>query len=209
MSPTVRPGQHAMEILDLRPACTTLARVVGSIRDDQLAGPTPCPAYTVADLVDHVLGLALAFTAAARKEELAGPADPSGDGTRLPDGWRDLAAERLDALATAWADPAAYDGLTTAGGVELPGGVTALVALDEVVVHGWDLARATGQEYDADPDAVAACLEFAASFEPPADDTGGAADTGLFGPPVPVPDDAPVLDRLVGATGRHPHWVPA
>lgn len=201
-----------MDILDLRPACTTLARVVGAIRDDQLAAPTPCPSYTVADLVDHVLGLAHAFTAAARKEELAGPADPSGDGSRLPDGWRDLAAERLDALATAWADPAAYDGLTTAGGVEMPGSVTALVALDEVVVHGWDLARATGQEYDADPEAVAACLEFATSFEPPADDTDAddtAGDAALFGPPVPVPDDSPVLDRLVGATGRHPRWVPA
>lgn len=201
-----------MGILDLRPACRTLARVVGSIRDDQLAGPTPCPSYTVADLVDHVLGLALAFTAAARKEELKGPADPSGDGSRLPDGWRELAAERLDTLATAWSDPAAYDGLTTAGGVEMPGSVTARVALDEVVVHGWDLARATGQEYDADPAAVAACLEFATSFEQPAgdaDETGDAGDAGLFGPPVPVPDDASVLDRLVGATGRHPRWAPA
>lgn len=201
-----------MEILDLRPACTTLSRVVGSILDDQLAGPTPCPSYTVADLVDHVLGLALAFTAAAHKQELAGPADPSGDGSRLPDGWRELAAARLDSLATAWADPAAYDGLATAGGVEMPGSVTALVALDEVVVHGWDLARATGQEYDADPASVVACLEFVSSFEPPAgdaDETGDAGDAGLFGPPVPVPDDAPVLDRLVGAAGRRPHWVPA
>lgn len=193
-----------METIDFQPACATLSRVVAGIRDDQLAGPTPCPAYAVADLVDHVLGLSLAFTSAARKEGLAG--EPTADGSNLPAGWRDLATDRLAALAAAWRDPAAYDGLTLAGPVELPGAVAALVALDEVVVHGWDLARATGQEYDADPAAVAACLAFAASFEPPVD-AGDAP--GLFGPPVPVPDDAPLLDRLAGATGRDPHWRPS
>jgi hypothetical protein len=53
---------------------------------------------------------------------------------------------------------------------------------------------------------VAACLAFVGSFEPP---PGGAADDGgLFGPPVAVPDDAPAIDRLIGATGRDPHWAP-
>lgn len=195
-----------METLDFRPACTALARVVAGIRDDQLAGPTPCPAYSVADLVDHVDGLTLAFTHAATKEPLSGgPAAPSADGSRLGDGWRDRIDGRLGALAAAWAGPAAYDGLTWAGPVEMPAEIAALVALDEIVVHGWDLARATGQEYDADPTAVAAALGFATSFEPPADTTAAG---GLFGPPVPVPDDAPLLDRLAGATGRHPRWAP-
>lgn len=195
-----------MEILDLGPACRTLADVVRDVRDDQLAGPTPCPAYAVADLVDHVLGLSLAFTAAARKAELpGGPAEASGDGGRLPADWREQAAARLAGLAEAWQDPAAHTGLTMAGPVELPGDVAALVALDEVVVHGWDLARATGQEYDADPAAVAACLAFAGAFEPPA----GEGGPGLFGPPVAVPDDAPLLDRLAGATGRDPRWTPS
>ena len=52
--------------------------------------------------------------------------------------------------------------------------------------------------------AILACLGFAQSFEPPAD----ADDGGLFGPPVAVPDDAPALDRLAGATGRDPRWTP-
>jgi uncharacterized protein (TIGR03086 family) len=67
-------------------------------------------------------------------------------------------------------------------------------------VHGWDLAVATGQPYDPDSAAVTACLGFAQSFEAPADDDGG-----LFGPPVAVPSEAPVLDRLAGATGRRPN----
>jgi uncharacterized protein (TIGR03086 family) len=72
----------------------------------------------------------------------------------------------------------------------------------DLVVHGWDLARATGQPYEPDADSVRACLDFATSFEVPAD-----AGEGPFGPPVDVPSDAPVLDRLAGATGRRPDWA--
>ena len=68
-------------------------------------------------------------------------------------------------------------------------------------MHGWDLAKATGQEYDADPVAVEVCVGFVASF-------GGQAVDGLFGTPVDVPDDAPALDKLIGATGRDPGWTP-
>ena len=92
--------------------------------------------------------------------------------------------------------------MTMAGPVELPADVAALVAVNEVVVHGWDLARATGQPYEPDADSVQACLDFATSFEVPAD-----AGEGPFGPPVDVPSDAPVLDRLAGATGRRPDWA--
>lgn len=178
--------------LDLAPSTRELARVVRGIRDDQLGDPTPCPDYTVADLVDHVRGLTTAFTHAATKEPLT---DGAGD---------DLAVG-LDRLAAAWAEPTAYDGVTMAGPIEMAAPQAALVALDEVVVHGWDLAAATGQPYAADPTAVAACTSFVAGFEAP----DGAADDGsLFGPPVPVADDADPLSRLLGLTGRDPAWRP-
>jgi uncharacterized protein (TIGR03086 family) len=191
---------------DFRPTTTELARLVRCVRDHQLGDPTPCPDYTVADLVDHIGGLALAFTMSARKGEIPGGGNPSADGSRLEDGWRDRISAQLAELGEAWLDPASYDGMTMAGPIEMPADVAALVALDEVTVHAWDLAVATGQAYAADPAAVAAAHAFAASFEPPA---GGAADDGgLFGPPVPVADDAPALDRLLGATGRDPRWSP-
>jgi len=191
---------------DLGPATSTLTRVVAAIADDQLSDPTPCTGTSVADLLDHVTGFTLAFTAAARKEELPGGAAPSADGSRLEDGWRETIATGLAGLAEAWRDPAAHDGMTMAGPVEMPAELAMLVGLDEVMVHGWDLAVATGQAYDADPASAEACLEFVRGFEPP---PGGAADAGgLFGPPVPVPDDAAVLDRLIGATGRDPGWTP-
>ena len=93
-----------------------------------------------------------------------------------------------------------------AGPIEMPADQAALVALDEVTVHAWDLATATGQPYPADPVAVEACRAFVAAFEPP---PGGAADDGgLFGPRVVVPAEASALDQLIGATGRDPAWTP-
>lgn len=206
MSPALRPGPTGMATIDLKPTTDSLAALVRGTTDDQLTGPTPCPDYTVADLCDHIGGLAIAFSQAATKTAPAEGNEPSADGSRLEDGWRERIAAQLDELAAAWAEPAAYDGMTMAGPIEMPAEIAALVAIDEVTVHAWDLAVATGQPYDADPIAVAAAHGFAASFEPP---EGGAADDGgLFGPPVEVDADATPLDRLLGATGRDPRWSP-
>lgn len=193
-----------METIDFGAATTAVAALVRGVRDDQLAEPTPCPAFTVADLLDHLSMLAVAFARSARKERLPGDGAPVVDGSRLPADWRTEIPTRLAALADAWRDPAAYTGTTQAGPIEMPAEVAALVALDEVVVHGWDLARATGQGYDPDERATLASLGFAESFQVPPDVPGG----GPFGPPVAVPADAPALDRLVGATGRDPSWKP-
>jgi len=192
-----------MDTIDFGPATRAVAAVLDGIRDDQLADPTPCPDFSVADVLDHLGGLAGAFTLAARKEPLPGDGAPDVDGARLSAAWRTEIPAALDGLAAAWSDPAAYDGLTMAGPIEMPADIAALVALDEVVVHGWDLARATGQHYSPDEATVLACLGFASSFEAPPE-----AGAGPFGPPVPVAESAPALDRLAGATGRDPAWTP-
>lgn len=194
---------------DLTPTARELARLVAAVDDDQLTGPTPCPDYRVADLLDHIHGLTIAFTHAATKEPLSGAPGPSGDGARLPDSFRTNIPAELDALAAAWLDPAALEGTTMAGPIEMPGPEAGLVALDEIVVHAWDLAAATGQVYAADPAAVDACLGFVAAFEVPEgtdDESGGESGGGLFGPPVAVADNASALERLRGLTGRDPAW---
>jgi len=188
--------------IDLGHATRATAGVVAGVRDDQLGDPTPCPAYTVADLLDHLGGLSVAFTDAARKDARPGEHEASGDGCRLEPAFRDRITAALAELAESWREPGAFDGLTQAGPIEMPAEIAAQVALNEVVVHGWDLARATDQPYDPGSDAVAVCLAFAESFEAPAD-----AGEGPFGPPVDVPADAPDLDRLAGATGRRPDWA--
>lgn len=188
----------------MAPATRSLAALVRSVSDDDLTLPTPCPAYTVGDLVDHVGGLTLAFTMAARKAPLGDDAaGGSGDATRLEEGWRDRIATDLAGLAEAWTEPAAYEGMTQAGPVELPAEIAALVALNEVVVHGWDLAVATGRPWEPDPAAVAVCTGFVASFEVPDEIPAGE---GPFGPPVEPPADATEVDRLVALAGRRPGW---
>jgi uncharacterized protein (TIGR03086 family) len=83
----------------------------------------------------------------------------------------------------------------------MPAQVCGLVALDELVLHGWDLAVASGQPYDPAPPDVEAATSFVASFEAP-------RDGNLFGPIVPVADTAPAFDRLLGLAGRDPNWQP-
>jgi uncharacterized protein (TIGR03086 family) len=202
--PSPRASDHRTEepnVIDLTPATTEVARIVGGVTDEQLAAATPCTELEVADLLDHLGGLCTAFAMAARKEAGTAGTSASFDGSRLADGWRDEIPAALADLAEAWRDPSAWDGMTAAGGIEMPGEIGGLVALDEVVVHGWDLARATGQDYAPPDDAVTALHEFVASWV--SDD---APEDSPFGPPRAVPAGAPVLDRLVGLTGRDPGW---
>ena len=185
---------------DLAPAADELRRVLAGVRDEQLADPTPCGATPVAGVLDHLVGLTLAFARAAGKQS-GGSA--TAEAANLPGDWRTRLPAQLDDLVEAWRKPDAWEGTAEAGGVEMPAPVMAAEALDELVVHGWDLAVATGQEYRGDEESARRSLEFAASV---GDDPESRA--GLYGPAVPVPDDAPVLDRLLGATGRDPRWRP-
>ncbi|MBB5157903.1 TIGR03086 family metal-binding protein [Saccharopolyspora phatthalungensis] len=186
---------------DLGPAARQLASLLENIPDEQLTAPTPCAEYTLGDLIDHVGGLTLAFADAARKD-LGGITSqgPSGDAARLPDDWRTRIPQQLAALAEAWQQPAAWEGMTRVGGIDLPGEIAGKVAMNELVVHGWDVAKASGQPFRCDPETVAANLEFVSR---------SAAEGGLFGPPVEVPADAPALDRTIGLTGRNPDWQAA
>jgi uncharacterized protein (TIGR03086 family) len=200
------PRRPILMTLDLEPATKAMAELVAHVTDDQLGEPTPCPDYTLGDLLDHVGGLALAFTAAATKETaaLAGQG-PSADASRLGDDWRTRIPRDLAELANAWRDPNAWTGMTEAGGIDLPGEIAGLVALDEVVIHGWDVARATGQPFDPNPAVLEAVHGFVAQFSGPGQEDSRA---GLFGPEVPVAADRPLLDRVIGMAGRDPDWAP-
>src|SRR5205823_396627 len=107
---------------------------------------------------------------------------------------------QLDELVTAWRAPTAWDGMTEVGGISLPGAMAGGFAYNELVLHGWDLARATGQAFDCDPAVAEASLAF----------TTTVVDQGFpaYGQPVPVPDDATALDRAAALAGRDPAWTP-
>jgi uncharacterized protein (TIGR03086 family) len=201
MSSGVGDGRHRMTVPDLEAAASRLRDLLDRVPDSALGAPTPSVGTSVAALLDHLVGLTEAFRVAAAKEADPGP-PPEASGDHLDPQWRTVLPKQLDALVAAWRDPAAGEGMATAGGVEMPASDMAVVALDELVLHGWDLARATGQPYEPDPADVRAILTFVEAF-------GSAEGTpGLFGPAVPVPDDAPAFDRALGLSGRDPGWRP-
>jgi uncharacterized protein (TIGR03086 family) len=188
---------------DLRPAAVRMADLVCAVPDSRLDAPTPCSEYSLGDLLDHVGGFALAFTAAAEKDgEAAGAQGPSGDAARLEEGWRDRIAGDVIALGEAWRDPAAWSGMTAIG-VELPGDVAGLFALDELVIHGWDVARASRQPFHCDAAALEALHALVLQLSDP--QVAPQRDS-LFGPVMKVAPDQPLLDRVVGLTGRDPAW---
>jgi uncharacterized protein (TIGR03086 family) len=196
-------------LLDLDPAAREVARLLDGVKDDHLPGPTPCEDMPVAALLDHFLGLCLAFTWAAQKSTPPREGTPTGPGLataeHLDPNWRVLLPERLRTLVAAWRDPAAWEGTAEAGGVTMPAGQLGVVALDELVLHGWDLARATGQDFRCDPTSTAAVLDFTTAA---ARQVSAGSVNGLFGPVVSVPPDAPALDRALGFAGRDPGWTP-
>ncbi len=152
-------------MIDLTSACKRTADVLAGVTDQQLTLPTPCEKLRLDELVAHVGVLASAFTAAAGKDFGPLTDTPPTDGAQPDADWRTAYPHRLAALATAWQDPDAWQGMTRAGGIDLPGEVAGSVALAEVVIHGWDVARAIGRPYDCDPATVAACLAHLAQFD--------------------------------------------
>ena len=192
-------------MIDMNPAAQRLARLVEGISDDQLSRPTPCPDYTVGDLLDHINSLSLAFVSAANKTNEVGKRPPMADAARLGDDWRTRIPPQLATMADAWRDPEAWNGMTVIGGGDTPAEVTGLIGLDELIVHGWDVARATGQELQSDDESLEACRNVLVMFAVP----GKEVEPGSpFGKVVDVPDDAPLLDQLLGLSGRDPNWSP-
>lgn len=188
--------------IDLIPPTREVTRLLLGVTDGDLGAPTPCADWTVGALLAHVHGLARAFARAAvdrSGEPTAPPAQPSA--ADLPQHWRSGLPARLEALATAWQDPAAWQGGTRVGGVSLPAAVAGVFGAVELVVHGWDLARATDQEFAADPRMLAVLAAFLSDLR------GGGGDVP-YGPVVPTLDEATLLDEVVALTGRDPRWRP-
>jgi uncharacterized protein (TIGR03086 family) len=185
--------------LDLRPAAQRMATLVDAVRDGALDRPTPCERYTVGDLLDHIGGLALAFAAAAVKEPLEGA--PHAVASNLGADWRPRIQRDVLAMAEAWRDAGAWEGMTRVGGVDLPGEIAGVVALDELVIHGWDVARATEQPSDYDGPELESVHATVQQFQ-------SSGIEGLFGPLVEVPETASLLERILGVSGRDPDWHP-
>ena len=188
-------------MVDLGPAARRTACLVAGIGDAQLAAPTPCSEFTLGELLRHVGEMATTFTAAARKRRDASPVREGDDDTASAKALRERVRADVLGLALAWRTPTAWTGETTAAGTRLDSATAGLIALDELVVHGWDIARASGQGFDCDPHSVRFATSFFTRLPEP-------LRHGRFGPPVDPPAHATELERLIALTGRDPVWAP-
>ncbi|MFW0787024.1 TIGR03086 family metal-binding protein [Gordonia sp. CPCC 206044] len=195
------PSTDVTHAAELATAADAMIGLAAKITDDQLDRPTPCDDIDLGQLLAHVVGLSVAFAAAARKD--LGPntsTAPDLSAMVLPPNWRAELRRTLGDLVVAWQDPEAWRGMTRAGGVDAPAELLGTVAVSEVVLHGWDVARSIGVEPDLPDDVLQTVFDFHHPARPQSE------REGMFGPVVEVPDDAPLAERLAGLTGRDPFW---
>ncbi|NSC20307.1 TIGR03086 family protein [Streptomyces albus subsp. chlorinus] len=171
--------------------------VVRGVEDGQLTLPTPCAEYDVRALLNHLFHVVVGFQALAAR----GQADFSTTPDYLQGDWRDRFGEETVKLVEAWSAPDALEGVSQ--GMGLPQRTVAHMVMGDLVVHGWDLARATGQDYRPDQ---AALGEVRPAFQEMAP---MARKAGAFGEEVPVASDATPFEKLLAGTGRDPHWAPS
>ncbi|WP_242887978.1 TIGR03086 family metal-binding protein [Actinomadura litoris] len=184
------------------PAAEAAARIMRETPADRLEDPSPCPGWSVRDLVNHLCLWNARGETAARRQPPGGPGEDH-DFTAEP-GWADRFAEQARGTAEAWDDPAAWEGKTSLSGLTegMPAPFVGGLLLSELVLHGWDLAAATGREPGFAPETVQAEWDYLVT----------TVELGrrykVFGEEVPVAADAPLLDRVVGLSGRDPRWTP-
>jgi uncharacterized protein (TIGR03086 family) len=188
-----------MEILEqLEGAFDSTGRIVGRIQPAQLSEPTPCKEWDVRALLEHATGVINRFRSTALREP-AGDAPPSFRDD-LGDDFFASYRTAANAALSAWSRAGALEGTCRSpAGTEIPAPVAANINFVDTLVHGWDMAKATRQQFAIDPALAEAALEFCGSFV-----TDEIRNRGAFGPIVPVADDASATDRLVGFLGRQP-----
>ena len=173
--------------------------IIAAVQDDQLGLPTPCTEYDVRALLSHMVGgLNRVATVGEGGDGLATPARADG----VPDdGW--LAAYQAAAARArnAWADDARLDALVEVPWGKFPGRIAVSGYIQEILTHGWDLAKATGQPTEGDPELAAYVLAIARRILPP-EPRGG--DEIPFGPVIEIDADAAPYAQLAAWLGRQP-----
>jgi uncharacterized protein (TIGR03086 family) len=175
-------------------------QVVDNIEPEQLDNPSPCTAWTVRDVLNHITGGAEMFALCVR--EGAVPDEKLGElmtGDNLGSDYKAAFHRAADAANGSFAIPGAMERIVKLPFGEMPAAMALNIAIFDVTTHAWDLAKATGQNTDLDPEVAGIAYEVAQAML--SDDL---RNSGMFGQPVAVPDDAPVADRLAGLAGRTP-----
>jgi uncharacterized protein (TIGR03086 family) len=188
------------EVATMSKVIAETKRVVEGIQPSQLDNPTPCDAWTVRDVLNHVVGGAQMFAISVREGSV--PDEKLGQllaGDNLGTDYKAAFKQAADDAEAAFEIPGAMERIVKLPFGEMPASMAVNIAIFDVTTHAWDLAKATGQSTELDPEVSAIAFQVAQGML--SDDMRA---TGLFGPSVPVADDAPMADRLAGLAGRTP-----
>jgi uncharacterized protein (TIGR03086 family) len=176
---------------------TSTGTTVGKVRPRQLDDSTPCSEWDVRALLNHVIGVSEAFSRVGDGTPIS-PPDPNAH-YFVGDGYSAAYDSAAAGMLAAWRRPGALDATITLPFGDAPASVGASICFLDTLVHGWDLARATGQDTTIDPRLAEAALEVARNIV--SDDFRAA---GAFGPEVTVSANAPAGEQLVAFLGRTP-----
>ena len=188
------------EVLVMGRVIDETKRVVAGIEPDQLDNPSPCEGWTVRDVLNHITGGATMFGLCVRDGSV--PDEKLGElmaGDNLGDDYKGSFLKAVDEAQACFALPGAMEKMVKLPFGEMPAGAALNIAIFDVMTHAWDLAKASGQSTELDPELLGIALGIAQQMV-----TADMRAPGVFGPEVAVPDDAPLQDRLAGFVGRMP-----
>jgi uncharacterized protein (TIGR03086 family) len=177
-------------------AMSSAAEVIGAVTEDQLDLPTPCSELVVRRLANHLLSAPPTVASLGRGDEYGAVAEVAVPFDQWRAHWADTAAE----ARAAWDDETLLGKVITLPWAELPGGAVLAQFTGEIVVHTWDLATATGQWAEWQPEVLELAFDSYKQGLP----AEGREQFPVFKAVVPVPDDAPLIDQIVAWTGRQP-----
>jgi uncharacterized protein (TIGR03086 family) len=171
--------------------------IVAAVTPDQLTLPTPCDDYDVRALLSHIVGGLNRITVAGQGGDALAVSGQAGD---VPDdGWAATYQAAAAEAAAAWADDAKLDAMVELPWGKIPGRFAIAAYIQEVLTHGWDLAKATGQETERDPGLAQWSLANARRILPP-EPRGGPGIP--FASPVEPPAAAGPYTQLAAYLGR-------
>ncbi|HEX3712620.1 MAG TPA: TIGR03086 family metal-binding protein [Trebonia sp.] len=182
-------------------AADAAARTVDQVDAAQLGLPTPDTDWDVRTLVNHLI-LWTSYSLEARAHGGSVSEDLMDRDFAAEPGFAAAYRAQLDRALAAWSEPAVWEGSLDVMGSATPAADVAALNLAEMVLHGWDLAVATGQRYQVSDRAAAVALDAVAANAELFRQYKGFAD------PVEVPAGAQALDRVLALSGRDPGWAP-
>jgi uncharacterized protein (TIGR03086 family) len=187
---------------EMAAAAAEAARVVNGVPEGQLDAPTPCGDWDLRTLLNHTI-LWTSYSAERRAHGESVAEDLMSKDFTADPGFREDYAKQIKKAVDAWSAPQAWAGTRDVMGSATPAADVGAMLLMEMGLHGWDVARATGQEFNVDDSTASALEDIVRAQAELFRKYQGFADA------IEPPPDATAFERALTLSGRDPNWKPA